>query len=141
MLKGLTLLLFPSLLHVRASIGHGDEIVLADAKVTSATNAGHLNRQPGTSAPAALDAALVVLPLDSFYDHATFSMQEVVKAAAVPALLSKFGPVLRQHSCGPFVGLERFTFYTLATAAFAIDSTGEPRIYGNKLPKKDVVYQ
>ena len=47
MLKGLSPLLSPDLLHVLASMGHGDEIVLADANFTAETLGFLLKRHPG----------------------------------------------------------------------------------------------
>ena len=104
MLKGLSPLLSADLLHALASLGHGDEIVLADANFPSATHARRLVRLPGTSAPAALGAVLGVLPLDSFVDHAAFTMRVVGDTAAVPAVVGEFGAVLRQHGCGQHIG-------------------------------------
>jgi L-fucose mutarotase len=88
MLKGLSPLLSPDLLHVLASMGHGDEIVLADGNFPSATHARRLVRLPGIAAPQALDAVLSVLPLDTFVDQAAFTMQVVgdgVQCRAAPA--------------------------------------------------------
>ena len=81
MLKGLSPLLTPELLHILASMGHGDEIVLADANFPAATHAKRLVRLPGLSAPAVLDAVLSVLPLDNFVTHAALTMQVVGDAA------------------------------------------------------------
>ena len=68
MLKGISPLLSPDLLHALASMGHGDEIVLADGNFPSATHARRLVRLPGVPAPQVLDAVLSVLPLDTFVD-------------------------------------------------------------------------
>ncbi len=139
MLKGLSPLLSPDLLHVLASMGHGDEIVLADANFPAATHARRLVRLPGTTAPAVLDAVLQVLPLDDFVKQAAFTMQVVGDAAAVPPAVQDFAAVLQRHGCGASAALERFAFYERAAAAFAVVATGETRVYGNILLKKGVV--
>src|SRR5512133_2633266 len=54
MLMRLSPLLTPDLLHALASMGHGDEVVLADANFPSATLGNSLIHLPGASAPAAL---------------------------------------------------------------------------------------
>ncbi|NDA99589.1 MAG: ribose ABC transporter, partial [Betaproteobacteria bacterium] len=90
MLKGISPLLSPELLHILASMGHGDEIVLADANFPAATHAKRLVRLPGLSAPAVLDAVLSVLPLDSFVSHAALTMQVVSDAASVPPAVAEF---------------------------------------------------
>jgi len=66
MLKGLSPLLSADLLYVLASMGHGDEIVLADANFPAATHASELIRLPGVSVARVLDAVLSVMPLDTF---------------------------------------------------------------------------
>ncbi len=139
MLKGLSPLLSPDLLHVLASMGHGDEIVLADANFPAATHARRLVRLPGTTAAAVLDAVLQVLPLDDFVEQAAYTMQVVGDAAAVPPAVQDFATVLQHHGCGPSAPLERFAFYERAAAAFAVVATGETRVYGNILLKKGVV--
>lgn len=139
MLKGLSPLLSPDLLHVLASMGHGDEIVLADANFPAATHAKRLVHMPGTSAPAVLDAVLSVLPLDDFVAQPALTMQVVGDAGARPPVVDDFDAVLRQHGFGASSALERFAFYERAAKAFAIVATGETRIYGNLMLKKGVV--
>ena len=139
MLKGISPLLTANLLHVLASMGHGDEIVLADANFPAATHARRLVSMPGVDAPQVLDAVLSVLPLDDFVDHAALTMQVVGDAVAVPQAVQEFDATLRRHGYGPSASLERFAFYQRAAGAFAIVATGERRIYGNILLKKGVV--
>jgi L-fucose mutarotase len=139
MLKGLSPLLSPDLLHVLASMGHGDEIVLADANFPAATHAKRLIRLPGAPAPAVLDAVLAVLPLDSFVTHAALTMQVVGDASSVPPAVAEFNTLLRQHGHAEAGSLERFAFYERAAQAFAVVATGEGRIYGNILLKKGVL--
>ena len=139
MLIGLSPLLSPDLLHVLASMGHGDEIVLADANFPAATHAKRLIRLPGSSATAVLDAVLSVLPLDTFVPHAAFTMQVVDDAAAMPAIVGEFNVILKTHHHPLSASLERFSFYERAAQAFAVVATGEGRIYGNILLKKGVI--
>lgn len=139
MLKGLSPLLSPDLLHVLASMGHGDEIVLADANFPSATHGKRLVRLPGVSAQDVLDAVLSVLPLDAFVDQPALTMQVVGNATAVPPAVADFNAVLDKHGCAAAASLERFAFYERATNAFAVVATGETRTYGNIILKKGVV--
>lgn len=138
MLKGLSPLLSPDLLHVLASMGHGDEIVLADAHFPAATHARRLVRIPGVDANRVLDAVLSVLPLDDFVPHAAFTMQVVGDATAVPPAVADFSATLQRHGEAAATALERFAFYERAAQAFAIVATGETRTYGNILLKKGV---
>lgn len=139
MLKGLSPLLSPDLLHVLASMGHGDEVALVDANFPAATHARRLVRLPGVGAHHLLDAVLAVMPLDDFVEQAAITMQVVGDALAVPAVVDDFNVVLHRHGCAPSTGLERFAFYARAAQAFAIVASGETRIYGNILLRKGVV--
>lgn len=139
MLKGIPPLLSPDLLHVLASMGHGDELVLADANFPAATHARRLVRLSGAGAPAVLAAVLAVLPLDDFVAQAAFSMQVVGDAEARPPVVAEFDALLTGHGYGACSALERFAFYQRAAAAFAIVATGETRIYGNILLRKGVL--
>lgn len=139
MLKGLSPLLSPDLLHVLASMGHGDEIVLADANFPSATHAKRLVYLPGLRAPDVLDAVLSVMPLDTFVPQAAFTMQVVGDSTAVPEVVAEFDAVLQKQGCQATGSLERFAFYERAALAFAVVATGETRIYGNILLKKGVL--
>lgn len=139
MLKGLSPLLTPALLHVLASMGHGDEVVLADANFPAASHARRLVPLHGVDAPAALDAVLSVLPLDDFVAHSALTMQVVGDAQAVPAVVRAFDAMLLRHGAAASSSIERFAFYERARAAFAIVATGERRVYGNILLKKGVV--
>jgi L-fucose mutarotase len=123
MLQGLHPLLSADLLHVLASMGHGDEVVLVDANFPAASHAKRLVRLPGAAVTDALKAVLSVMPLDSFVGQPAFTMQKVGEEAAVP----------------PAVADERFAFYERAAGAFAIVATGEARTYGNVLLRKGVV--
>ena len=139
MLKGLSPLLTPDLLHVLASMGHGDEIVLADANFPAVTHARRLVQIPGIDAPQVLDAVLSVLPLDDFVDQPALTMQVVGDANAVPEVVQAFDACLHRHGVAASSSIERFAFYERAAAAFAIVATGESRVYGNILLKKGVV--
>lgn len=141
MLKGLSPLLSPDLLHVLASMGHGDEIVLADANFPAATHARRLIRLPGCSVPQLLAALLPVFPLDDFVPQAAFTMQVVGDPTARPPVVLDCDQLLTRHGLAVTQGIERFAFYQRAAAAFAIVATGETRIYGNLLLKKGVVIQ
>lgn len=139
MLKGLSPLLSADLLHVLASMGHGDDIVIADANFPAATHARRLVSMPGIGAAQVLDAILGVLPLDDFTEHAAFTMQVVGDPDAMPPAVHDLHAVLHRHGCAPASTLARLAFYQRAAQAFAIVASGETRIYGNILLTKGVV--
>ena len=141
MLKGLDPLLGPDLLHVLAAMGHGDELVIADANFPAASIARRLVRLDGVDAPRALRAVLSVLPVDTFTPTPAAVMAVVGDPGAVPPPVRDFQPIVDAAAGRPvrFEVLERFAFYERARAAFAVVATGEPRPYGNILVVKGVV--
>ena len=141
MLKGLDPLLGPDLLHILAAMGHGDELVIADANFPAASIARRLVRLDGVDAPRALRAVLSVLPVDTFTPTPAAVMAVVGDPGAVPPPVRDFQPIVDAAAGRPvrFEVLERFAFYERARAAFAVVATGEPRPYGNVLVVKGVV--
>ncbi len=139
MLKNLSPLLSADLLHVLASMGHGDDIVLVDANFPAATHAKRLVHLPGVDATRVLDAVLSVLPLDDFVPAAAHTMQVVGDASAVPPAVQDFTVALQHHGEKAPASLERFDFYARAASAFAIVATGDTRLYANIVLKKGVV--
>jgi len=61
-LKGIHPLLHAELLHVLASMGHGDELAIVDGNFPAAALARRLIQLPVSSAAQALDAILTLLP-------------------------------------------------------------------------------
>ncbi len=139
MLKGLSPLLSPELLHALASMGHGDELLIVDANFPAASHARRLLRLPGVSATEALEAVLSVLPLDDFGPQPALSMQVVGDPTAVPEIVAEFNALLARHGATACGALERFDFYERAQQAFVVLATGERRLYGNILLKKGVL--
>lgn len=139
MLKGISPLLTPDLLHALASMGHGDDIALVDANFPAATHARRLLRLPGIGAPKVLDAVLAVMPLDSFVPQAAFTMQVVGDGTQVPEAVAEFNALLARYGARAAAPLERFSFYQRAAQAFAIVATGETRLYGNIILAKGVL--
>ena len=138
MLRGISPLLTPDLLHALASMGHGDDIVIADANFPAAANARRLIPLAGVDAPTALAAILSLLPLDDFEPHPARVMQVVGDAAAIPDPVRDFAEILARHGASPH-GLERHEFYREAARAFAVVHTGERRFYGNIILRKGVI--
>lgn len=141
MLRNIPPILSPDLLHALRAMGHGDEIVIADANFP-ATNVGRTCiRLDGVSATDALSAILVVMPLDSFVDHPALTMQVVDDPDAIPPICREFAAIIEKVADNPAQTgtLERFAFYDRAKSAFAVVQTGETRIYGNIILKKGII--
>jgi L-fucose mutarotase len=141
MLKGLDPLLSAELLHVLALMGHGDELVIADANFPAAANARRLIAMPGTDVPELARAVLSVFPLDTFVEKPLIRMAVDGDADSIPPVIFDVLAVAVAAGEGPahFAVLERHAFYERARTAFAIVATGERRGYANVIMKKGVV--
>jgi L-fucose mutarotase len=142
MLIGIDPLLGPELLaHLRA-MGHGDELVLADANFPATSVARRLVRADGVTAPQMLAAVLAVLPLDTFADGAVCVMEIVGSAGQCAPITNEFREIVTARSGRRFaniVAVERFAFYERARQAYAVVATGERRTYGNVLLRKGII--
>jgi len=143
MLKGIHPLLHPDLLHALASMGHGDEIVIADANFPSASIATRLIHVSTGSAVDVLSAVLTLLPLDTDVASAAVTMKVIANASAVPDAVKEFAQVLLTFDVpgAKLASAERSAFYARARNAFAVVRTGDMRPYANILLVKGVVNQ
>lgn len=140
MLKGISPLLSPRLLEVMYRMGHGDEIVLADAHFPGESLGPPVLRADGLRVADLLGAILPLFELDSYVSD------PVVMMAAVPGdtLDETVEQAYRQviDRCAgavfPIVRMERFAFYERSRKAFAVVMTGETAKYGNVILKKGV---
>jgi L-fucose mutarotase len=139
MLIGLDPLLTPELLHALAAMGHGDEIVLADANFPAASVARRLVPLDGVGTPRALEAVLTVLPLDTFVAAPAVTMAVAGKPKAVPPAVRDLTRVLAAVGARPPAAIDRHRFYDRARAAFAVVRTGERRFYANILLVKGAI--
>ncbi len=147
MLQGISPLLSPDLLHLLASMGHGDEIALVDANFpaasTAARSGARLVTSLGVDTPKMLSAVLSVFPLDKSVAQPAVVMEPEPEHAAkfpggLPEAAGEIIGAVEGHgfACGK---LARFAFYERANKAFGIVQTGELRVYGNVVLKKGVV--
>ena len=140
MLKGLSPLLSPELLSVLCRMGHGDEIVLADAHFPGESLGVPVVRADGLRIPALLDAVLPLFELDSYVDAPVAMMAAVPGDQLDPAVEAAYRQAIDRHAPAtpPIARIERFAFYERARKAFVIVMTGETAKYGNVLLKKGV---
>ena len=140
MLKGLSRLHTPELLHTLAAMGHGDEIVIVDAHFPAVSLARRLVRLDGADLPDVVEACLMLMPLDSFVDDPALRMEVVGQPEAIPEVQRLCQAVIdaQEGRPVPLCGLERHRFYARAEKAFAIVLTGELRPYGCVILKKGV---
>ena len=147
MLKGIDPLLTPDLLKVLAEMGHGDEIVIADANFT-ATTLGRgkvLIALPGAGVQRTCEAVLSLLPLDAAVAQPVAYMQVCDTPAGYRSALQRrvIGSLQQagHASDAQCEAIERFAFYDRVQRAHAIVHTGELQPYANFILKKGVIGQ
>ena len=139
MLKGIAPCISPELLKTLAEMGHGDEIVLADAHFPGQAVNPRVLRADGVGIAMLLDGILPIFELDS-YAPPLAMMAAVPGDKLDPKVETAYLKVIRKHvpgTKGP-ERVERFAFYERAKKAFAVVMTGETAKYGNIILKKGV---
>jgi L-fucose mutarotase len=141
MLHNIPPILSPDILWTLRAMGHGDELVIADANFPATALGARCHRLDGLTATEVLQAVLTVLPLDIYVPDPALVMEVVGDPDAVPPVVAEFQTITTQTADNPAtIGkLERFAFYARAKTAFAIIQTGETRLYGNIIVKKGVI--
>lgn len=141
MLRGISPLISPDLLDVLYRMGHGDELVLADAHFPSESMGQRVVRADGLPIPALLNAILPLFALDTFVESPLFMMSPVAGDKADPQVVASYRTAIALH-CDPeptITQVERFAFYDrVRTQSFAVVATGETAKYGNIILKKGV---
>ena len=141
MLKLIHPAISPDLMAVMMQMGHGDELVLADANFPADSNAQRIVRADGIDLETLLPAILKFFPIDTFVPQQAMVMEPVDSAAPEPSIWATFRNAL-QAAEGREVALtkiERFDFYDRARQAYAIVATGSRAFYSNIILKKGVV--
>ena len=138
MLKNIPACISPDLMHALMTMGHGDEIVFADADFPAADNAKRLIRADGVNVATLLEAVLPFFPLDGFVEKPVITM-DCSPWGDEPESYEKFRKIIKKHQDGfkDFELEERFALYERAKKAYAVVVTSEPD--GNVILKKGPV--
>ena len=139
MLKGIHPAIGPELLKVLAEMGHGDEIILADAHFPGHSFNDQVLRTDGVKITTLLDAILPLFELDS-YDDPLIMMQAVEGDSLDPSVESSYRAEIEKHApdAPEVIRIGRFEFYDRAEKAAVVVMTGETAKYGNIILKKGV---
>ncbi|KQU99599.1 RbsD/FucU family protein [Devosia sp. Root105] len=146
MLKGLDPVLNADVLHALKSMGHGDDLIIADMNFPSDSIArqtvyGKLLKLENVTAGRAAEAILSLMPLDSFVPHPALRMEIVGKPDEVPPVQLEVQAAIdkAEGKPSPMGSIERFAFYEAAKHSYAVIQTGERRFYGCFILKKGVL--
>ncbi len=140
MLLGIPAQISPDLLKIICEMGHGDEIVLADANFPSASTAQRLVRADGIEIPELLSGILELFPLDQ-YDNTNFILMEKCEGDTTDvSVWSEYENILKKSNPDAKMSfIERFDYYERSKKAYAVVATGERRQYANIILKKGCV--
>lgn len=136
MLKGVPAIVHPDFLKILAQMGHGDEIVIADAHFPSYSISSNVVRVDKASSTEIMEAVTKLIELDQYVDKPVMLMQPVPGDQIDPELLAEVKTLTGNPERIEYI--ERFAFYERAKKAFAVVVSGEQRIYGNIILKKGV---
>jgi L-fucose mutarotase len=141
MLIGISASIGPDLLAALDRMGHGDEIVLADAFFPAHSVNPVVYRADGVRIPDLLDGILALISLDEYVERPVVMMAAAGKDTLDPAVAKSYRAIIDRHWPGtpPIDFVERFAFYERAKKAFAVVMTGETVKYGNIILKKGVI--
>ena len=141
MLKGIHPAISPQLLATLCEMGHGDEILLADAHFPGATFNDKVIRADGVAVGTLLQGISPLFVFDQYVSQplammAPTSSDELdpeveasyLKAIAIPDITSE-----------SIERVERFAFYERVKGCSAVVLTGETDKYGNIILKKGVI--
>ncbi|MDE1994209.1 MAG: RbsD/FucU family protein [Rhizobiaceae bacterium] len=141
MLKGIDPLLSPELLATLRAMGHGDEIALVDGNYPGLEHGRRLIRLDGHGVIPVLNAVLSVLPIDDFVPQAIFRATVKQDRDATDPVHREMIECCARHVPGiKVVPLLPADFYDRVRHAHALVQTSEPRLYGNIILRKGVIY-
>lgn len=141
MLRKVPPVISPDLMHVMMSMGHGDELVLADGNFPAAKLAERLVRADGHGTCEVLRAIMRFFPLDTYVNQPAVVMNVVPGDDVEPVIWDDYKAIL-SDCVGEKVelgGIDRNVFYERARGAFAVVATGETALYANLVLVKGVV--
>ncbi len=141
MLINVSPVISPELIAVLHRMGHGDEIVLADAFFPGDSCNARVIRADGIRIPKLLDGILRLINLDPYVKTPLFMMAPAPGDKQDPSVEKSYREVIDKLWPGtPVVErIERYAFYERSRTAYAVIMTGETVPYGNIILKKGVV--
>lgn len=136
MLTGIHPILCGELLAALDRLGHGDELVVADANFPAHRMGKPVIELPALAAADVVTAIRTVTPLDG-YEGASVLLMSAEGGERPPVQHELVAAA--DADTDRVEELERFAFYDRAAAAQLIVRTGELRPYGNAVLRKGVV--
>jgi len=140
MLIGISPLLSPELLNALYRMGHGDEIVIADAHFPGESFNDTVLRADGLKIAPLLEGIMPLFALDEYVENPLGMMAAVEGDQLDPTVETGYMEAIRKTWTAAKAPerIDRFAFYERARNAYAVVMTGETAKYGNIILKKGV---
>jgi L-fucose mutarotase len=145
MLKNMSKLLTGDLLKALCDMGHGDELVIADANFPAYTVGQRVISYPGVDAVTLLGEIVKIFPLDHAVPEPAVVLdlipEDIARGITHPEIWDDFTEVLKKEygADKALSTMERQAFYDRTKKAYLVILTGEERLYGDLLLVKGVV--
>ncbi len=141
MLKNIPSNVSAELIKVLMEMGHGDELVIADANYPKFAQPKVLVDATGHDIPSLLDSILSLIPLDQYEKNPTIYMQVMPDDPYVPTIWEKYEEVAKKHEQDGMRAkfVDKYEFYERAKNAYAVIATSEKELYANLIIKKGVI--
>jgi len=140
MLIGISPLISPDLLALLSQMGHGDEIVLADAHFPGHSLNKNVLRADGVRIAELLDAILPLFALDTYVEDPVVMMEAMGGDVLDPTVEESYRSAIDKHQPEtPLIKrIDKFIFYERTKDSMGVVMTSETAKYGNILLKKGV---
>ena len=142
MLRNIPANLSPELVKILLEMGHGDEILLADANFPGHHLHSTTVRADGLGIPDLLRSILTLMPLDRYSSYQV-ALMETVGDDPRPPVWDVYEEIWNEaeKDAGPVSvkTIERMAFYDYTPSVYAVVLTGETALYGNLILKKGVL--
>lgn len=139
MLNNIPPIISPDLFHVLMSMGHGDEIVIADGNFPADSNAERLIRADGHGVCNILKAMIPFFPIDESVND--YAIVMATGDESTPPIWTEFESILHNQysNRSNLTSISRESFYKRSRNTFAIVATSESALYANIILKKGIV--
>lgn len=142
MLIGIPTIISPNLLAILSKMGHGDELVLADANFPGEKLNSNTLRYDGCEIIDLMEAILQLLPLDKSPKTPWVMMRTSDPLNYNNTIETKYFELLKKFvpDINEAEKLDRFEFYDRASKAFAVVMTGTKKRFSNIILKKGTIF-
>ncbi len=141
MLKNIPTNISADLIKVLMAMGHGDELVIADANYPAFAYPDIVVDCTGQNIPELLTSILSLIPLDQYVENPTTFMAVLPNDPYIPEIWDTYREIGKKYEQDGLreVTINKFDFYDQSQKAYAVIKTSEKALYANVILKKGVL--